>query len=928
MATQTQTVERFVFSNKRRRTVTSSLLAYLQYFPVHVVLVLFLLLFLQTVSCDTADNDNAHAQDDYYLTSDSVVLITGAAGFVGSELAMTLHRTYKPNKIICVDSMDNNFGTNNNTTQEERLALFDVKRQRAFHVLQVLGNHGHFYRADFRPSIPEYFDVGEVPILHYIWRDHPDITHVVHLADAYHRGSSSAANIQAVPRVKQDTKAGMMEALMEQIAKIGDATGKMPHFTYASSYEVYNYFQPTATNPSPFEEERPITTPSSLRGTTKLIDEIITRTYQEKYGIYSIGLRFFSIYGPWGLPGTNLYEMAERAVTEAPILTTTTNSNNLDDVRDYVYIDDAVDAIMAAMQFRTNNLKATVVNVGSGVGTTMREIAAHMDRILSRQTLGGDTTPMQTTPTTAIASMARAKTLLGFQPQVSLRDGLVNLLSWHYDRAFPYGPEKKRLQGISSCSAFDKECLHGAPVFPCASECSHETQCTTSYFDDVTSFTMSLTESCETVMYTVALDNDLEQIPSSKGPLAADKRSHLKGKFCNIAFVSEMSPLVRRLKQKHDYPFFSTVLEEFRRIEETTGKKDVLMHGFWNLVPLPLPSFAVGDEHTLSLLPKLSPGAFFGETTKRAIYCDPNVAFTNVKTLLEEAKKKPLMEGTHGATALLVGYKTKQEKGKLNVNESVQAAAYRMIRIGIIEQMISQPLLLDSSWMVHTLQNEDSRLFRCDVFGEVVQWDTTKDDSSLEFVVGLHDMWARVIEKGQGREPWWIGDSVVTVRESRRRLTEEEKDAEIDKKTGEVRVSTKTKVDQKQKVSTKEEKIAREVKSAEKSEGDVVPAKAFEVELDAGHPVAEVDAAALAEQEGLQMLSELDLENPNALEEDSEEDDTAETRKQQNEESIVRDVSAYATWMGMLSSTTMHYFVRIVPSSELGVVFLNEEPHD
>jgi len=71
---------------------------------------------------------------------------------------MALYRTYSPKLIICVDSMDSMVGT---AKTEEELALFEFKRQRAFHLMQTLGNGGVFYRADFRPSIPEYFDVGE-----------------------------------------------------------------------------------------------------------------------------------------------------------------------------------------------------------------------------------------------------------------------------------------------------------------------------------------------------------------------------------------------------------------------------------------------------------------------------------------------------------------------------------------------------------------------------------------------------------------------------------------------------------------------------------------------------------------------------------------------------------------------------------------------
>ena len=117
-------------------------------------------------------------EDAYYLDENSVVLITGAAGFIGSELALALHRTYGPKRILCVDRMGDHPST------QEELALFEFQRQRAFHVLQTLGTKGRFYRVDFRPMIPEYFDLGEVPVLDHIFRENPDITHVGELLDA------------------------------------------------------------------------------------------------------------------------------------------------------------------------------------------------------------------------------------------------------------------------------------------------------------------------------------------------------------------------------------------------------------------------------------------------------------------------------------------------------------------------------------------------------------------------------------------------------------------------------------------------------------------------------------------------------------------------------------------------------------------------
>ena len=171
------------------------------------------------------------------LTSDSVVLITGAAGFIGSELAITLKRTYNIKKLLLVDNLgldsenersfvpppkkggdDERKKAMYETISEEELGLFEYKRQRAFRIFHELTSPEYdddyysiiedgeeeegeemsgvsitkrtnnksesirFYRADMRPSIPEYFDFGEVPLLEGIFMSHPDITHVVHLA--------------------------------------------------------------------------------------------------------------------------------------------------------------------------------------------------------------------------------------------------------------------------------------------------------------------------------------------------------------------------------------------------------------------------------------------------------------------------------------------------------------------------------------------------------------------------------------------------------------------------------------------------------------------------------------------------------------------------------------------------------------------------
>jgi len=180
------------------------------------------------------------------LNSQSVVLITGAAGFIGSELALSLKRIYNVNKLLLVDTLgidsdsermfiptpknDKDKGRRKaiyEKLSEEELSTFEFKRQRAFRIFHELtasdyyymddhdidsnsssggGSSSNnkedrrasaaesirFYRADMRPSIPEFFDFGEVPLLEGIFMSHPDITHVVHLAGEYYFVFTSA----------------------------------------------------------------------------------------------------------------------------------------------------------------------------------------------------------------------------------------------------------------------------------------------------------------------------------------------------------------------------------------------------------------------------------------------------------------------------------------------------------------------------------------------------------------------------------------------------------------------------------------------------------------------------------------------------------------------------------------------------------------
>lgn len=610
-----------------------------------------------------------------------------------------------------------------------------------------------------------------------------------------------------------------------------------------------------------------------------------------------------------------------------------------DDVRDYVYIDDAVDAIMTAMQYRPRTESAVngdggspnlMINVGSGRGSTLRDVAGIMEEHFARSSEGARSVTKSkkndnVNPSVSVASTERAEILLGFTARVSLEEGIANLLAWHFDRAFPYGgkpptpgsakaraseSETKKIEydsknsltgghtiddhGIESCSPYDKECLHGAPVFPCASECSHESQCIKSYFDDATHISRSITAGCDAVLYTVRLGDYVENIPSAHTAVSTDSVPYFddNGKRCNVAFVSEGSTLVRRLKKEKGLAPFMSVSEEFlRRINDGDGRgaaNVLITHGFWTLIPVATPprglpqeassegSDGYDDWNLLQMVPKISPGLFFSGQTKHVIYASPDITFVNIHTLLREAKMQPYKEGMRGATAAVVGDGFSEaerrrakghnakfvDEGVLGSSRarsgSLQLRAYNMIRVGLQGEMIGggEIPIADSSWIVHTLGVEDARLFRCDVLGEIIQWEVGSDERSLEFVMGLHDLWSRVIVSWGGVDPWW-------------------------EESGSGKVS-------------------------------VVPEAPA---TSAASPETPVEKA----QANRRRLTDLSSPNVGVVVGMKEERRRLEERTEESDES-----GTSGSWMGVLSSTEVHYFVRILPSSAVGAVHVEE----
>ena len=517
-----------------------------------------------------------------------------------------------------------------------------------------------------------------------------------------------------------------------------------------------------------------------------MLDEILAQTYFDNHHIGSVGLRLFSVYGPYDSPLSLTSQIADHAIAAMadPSKYHTLPNEAFLSRQDYVYVDDAVDAILISMQLRPR-FGPLVINVGSGNSTGVSDLIQFVKTFVPDVKFKHPKPATQRTKQVDITAQTdRAKQLLGWEPRVLFEKGMLKTLGWHFDRLHPRGKTRSSVsdkgkrgdqttilwesiaaEGRLACDRNDIECLRGMAVYPCASECAHVEQCHPSIWDAAAAKSRRLSSSCSEVWYTVALNRNLVALPSVRVRVSTKSRSNLTK--CNFAFVSDESPLVQRLQSR-------------------SANDDALYYDFWTLIPVALYRATDADVATSVMVPKLSPSSFFANCVEIAVYSEPQIIFDDLPKLLSEVRTQPYNPEVPGATGLLVGIgKNRERRGvpPFEKRRIHQTGAYRMIHMKALEHLDAShdgfKHEIDTSFLVHRVGEQDVMSFRCDIFSEVWSWEVASDRDGMSFIAGLHDMWSQIIvgQKGGGNmEPWWYGENVETVsdgsREHRRRLEE------------------------------------------------------------------------------------------------------------------------------------------------------------
>jgi len=309
------------------------------------------------------------------------VLVTGAAGFIGFHLVQRL--LGRGDEVVGLDNLNAYYPV---VLKEARLAQIDSERFR-------------FVRMDLadREALPALFAAERFDA-------------VVNLA------------AQAGVRYSVENPWAYVDSNVVGFLNILECCRHYPvrHLVYASSSSVYGGNEKT-----PFSEEDRVDNPVSLYAATKKADELMAGCYCHLYGLKATGLRFFTVYGPWGRPDMSPMLFASAILAGKPIKV----FNHGDMLRDFTYIDDIVEGVVRVLDRVPD--RHEVFNIGCSSPVKLMDFISEMERALGRE---ADKVMLPMQPGDVYRTYADTGKLereLGYKPSVKLREGIGRFVDWY-----------------------------------------------------------------------------------------------------------------------------------------------------------------------------------------------------------------------------------------------------------------------------------------------------------------------------------------------------------------------------------------------------------------------------------------------------------------------------------------------------------------
>ena len=315
------------------------------------------------------------------------ILVTGVAGFIGFHVATAL--LARGEEVVGVDNLN---------------AYYDVRLKRAR--LQRLSTCPGFQF--------QQIDIADRNVVAMLASHKPHIDRIVHLAAQ-----------AGVRHSMVDPWSYMHSNLMGHLVILELARSLKPlrHLVYASSSSVYG-----ANQQVPFAEADRVDTPLSLYAATKRADELMSHSYAHLYDIPQTGLRFFTVYGPWGRPDMAYFSFAEAIMRGDPI--TVYDDGRLR--RDFTFIDDIVAGVLGCLDHPPDGAPPVrVLNIGNHQSEQVLTLIQLLEQALGREARIVYAPKPRADVEETCADVTAIGALTGFKPRVSLTEGVPRFAAWY-----------------------------------------------------------------------------------------------------------------------------------------------------------------------------------------------------------------------------------------------------------------------------------------------------------------------------------------------------------------------------------------------------------------------------------------------------------------------------------------------------------------
>lgn len=329
------------------------------------------------------------------------ILITGTAGFIGMHLAQKL--AHMGHNIVGLDNINSYYDT---TLKYDRLAQLGIPKNEILYNRMVQGvSNFQFVEMDLS-------DAGNLMAL--FGKQQFDI--VINLA------------AQAGVRYSITNPRDYINSNIVGFFNLLEACRTFPvqHLIYASSSSVYGN-----NKEIPFSTEHKTDEPISLYAATKKSNELMAYTYAHLYNIPATGLRFFTVYGPWGRPDMAYFTFTQRIIKQQPIQLY--NHGNLK--RDFTYVGDIVESIARlldkAPQNDAENAPHRVLNIGNQHPVDVKTFVQTLEQLIGQKAII-ENLPMQPGDVNiTYADTSKIQALTGFEPNTPLEKGLGQFVEWY-----------------------------------------------------------------------------------------------------------------------------------------------------------------------------------------------------------------------------------------------------------------------------------------------------------------------------------------------------------------------------------------------------------------------------------------------------------------------------------------------------------------